>query len=487
MAQVWQGTDEVLQRQVAVKVLHPHLAADATFVARFRLEAVAAARLANPGIVSIYDTCSDDGVEAIVMELVKGRTLRQRLDDPTPIDPWQAAGLAAQVAEALDAAHRAGLVHRDVKPANVLLCGDGRVKVADFGIAKAMAEADLTQPGLMVGTARYLAPEQVRGEPVDPRTDIYSLGIVLYEMLCGRAPFSGDTDAATALARLQRDPLRPRQVRPGIPRPLEDVVLKAMAREPADRYATAADLRAALHDAGASSATDPDLTATAAVPSLTAAMPRPPAGGPAGTAPSPSAPTFRQSERDLFVPTLLVVVVAVALGVAGLLLSRSGALDGVRSALGGSHHASAVQIQSAQPFDPGGNPPGQENNASAPLAIDGNGSTGWKTEGYNDRDITKLKPGVGLILHLASAADLQQLQIDSPTNDWKVQIYVAGGSPTSLADWGSPVATKTLPRGTNEIGLKGKKGDAVLIWILDRGDGPGRASAEIDEARLTGS
>src|SRR3546814_4151575 len=132
------------------------------------------------------------------MELVPGRTLRDRLDDDTPVDPWQAAGLAAQVAEALDAAHRAGLVHRDVKPANVLLPGDGRVKVTDFGIAKAVAEADLTSPGLMVGTAKYLAPEQVRGEPVDARTDLYRLGVVLYEMLCGRPPFVADTDAATA-------------------------------------------------------------------------------------------------------------------------------------------------------------------------------------------------------------------------------------------------------------------------------------------------
>jgi serine/threonine-protein kinase len=180
MAQVWRGTDEVLRRQVAVKMLHAHLAADGSFVTRFRQEAVAAARLAHPGIVAIYDTCSEEGTEAIVMELVPGRTLRERLDDPVPIDPWQAAGLAAQVAEALDAAHRAGLVHRDIKPANVLLAGDGRAKVADFGIAKAAEGGDLTQPGLMVGTAKYVAPEQVEGKAVDPRTDIYSLGVVLY-------------------------------------------------------------------------------------------------------------------------------------------------------------------------------------------------------------------------------------------------------------------------------------------------------------------
>ena len=222
--------------QVAVKLLHPHLAADASFVTRFRQEAVAAARLAHPGIVAIYDTCSEAGTEAIVMELVPGRTLRQRIDDPAPIDPWQAAGLAAQVAEALDAAHRAGLVHRDIKPANVLLAGDGRVKVADFGIAKAAEGADLTQPGLMVGTAKYVAPEQVEGKAVDARTDIYSLGVVLYEMLCGRAPFEGDGEAAVALARLQRDPLRPRQVRPSVPKSLEEVVCRAMARAPDDRY-----------------------------------------------------------------------------------------------------------------------------------------------------------------------------------------------------------------------------------------------------------
>ena len=488
MAQVWQGTDEVLQRQVAIKLLHPHLAADERFVTRFRHEAVAAARLAHPGIVSIYDTVSDDGVEAIVMELVVGRTLRARLDEPAPLDPWQAAGIAAQVADALDAAHRGGLVHRDVKPANVLLCGDGRVKVADFGIAKAVADADLTQPGLMVGTAKYLAPEQVRGDPVDARTDIYSLGVLLYEMLCGRAPFAGDSDTTTALARLHRDPLRPRQVRPGIPRALEDVVLRAMAREPADRYPSASDLRAALLAAGATPGAEAgdDATYVAAAPT------GPPLGGTTVTgapapAPAPApVPSFRQSERDLLIPTVIVVLVAVALGIAGLLIGRSGAgnlFDGVRDAFGG--RAEPVEIASATAFDPGGD--GDENGDRAPLAIDGDPSTAWRTEGYNDRDITLLKDGVGLVLTLEEVASLDRLELDSPTNDWRIAVYVADAAPPSLEGWGEPVTTTDgLPRGTNRVDLEGRRGGAVLVWILDRGDASGRAPAEITEARVVG-
>ncbi|MEO7428017.1 MAG: protein kinase [Acidimicrobiales bacterium] len=490
MAQVWQGTDEVLRRQVAVKLLHPHLAADATFVARFRQEAVAAARLAHPGIVAIYDTCSEGGLEAIVMELVQGPTLRQRIDDAAPIDPWQAAGLAAQVAEALDAAHRAGLVHRDIKPANVLLCGDGRVKVADFGIAKAVADADLTQPGLMVGTAKYLAPEQVLGEAVDARTDIYSLGVVLYELLCGRAPFVADTDAATALARLHRDPLRPRQVRPGIPKPLEDIVCRAMAREPDDRFASAADLRAALLAAGATPSPAADLTVTTlgVAPEsggdtrFTMAPPAAPSSAPA------SGPSFRQTERSWLVPTALVVLVAVALGIAGLLLDRSGAggiLGGVRDAIGGgpSGTPTPLALTGATAFDPTGD--GAENNALAHNVLDGNPATAWRTEGYNDRDITRLKAGVGIALTLTTSAALDHVELQSPTNDWRVVVYVANAPASDLAGWGAPIATTgSLAAGTNSIDLHGAHGAAVLIWIVDRGDGAGRAAAEIQEARL---
>ncbi len=501
MAQVWQATDEVLRRKVAVKLLHQHLLADGTFVARFRQEAVAAARLAHPGIVSIFDTCTEGDIEAIVMELLPGRTLRERLDEGTPIDPWQAAALAAQVADALDAAHRAGLVHRDIKPANILLADDGRVKVADFGIAKAVADADLTQPGLMVGTAKYLAPEQVTAGPVDARTDIYSLGVVLYEMLCGRPPFAADSDTGTALARLHRDPLRPRQVRPSVPRGLEDVVVRAMARQPEDRYRSAADMRAALLAAGADPEHGPEVTAaTAAVAPRSEARPPPALAATTSTQipEPPRGPTFTQTERSWMVPTLLVVTVAVALGVAGLLVGRSGAGDffgGVRDAFDGGEEEepaapNLAAVSAATAFDPEGDPPGEENNDDAPLVIDGDPATSWSTEGYNARDITALKSGVGLVLDLESTAELDRLEVRSPTAGWRAQIFVADEPANDLAGWGQPIfSSQPIPAAPDtpaSFALKGTRGGAVLIWIIDAGDedDDGRHRVELQEAQV---
>jgi serine/threonine-protein kinase len=485
MAQVWRATDEVLRRAVALKLLHPHLAADDTFVARFRHEAVAAARLAHPGIVSIYDTCSEDGLEAIVMELLPGRTLRDRLDSGEPLDPWQVAGMAAQVADALDAAHRAGLVHRDIKPANILLAGEGRVKVADFGIAKAVAESDLTQPGLMVGTAKYVAPEQVEGTGVDARTDIYSLGVVLYEALCGRVPFEGDSDAATALARLHREPLRCRQVRPGVPRSLEAIVERAMARRPEDRYASASDLRAALLAAGADPY-QPDATVTDATIAQVAAPPLPP------SAPA-EPPTFAQSERNWLVPTLLVVLVAVALGIAGLLLGGPGAgnlfgdVRGALGGIGGTDTPQVLPISGAVAVDPYGD--GQEHNDRAHLVHDGDPATTWHTQCYRPRLITDLKPGVGLAVQLTGPAELDDLIVTSHTQAWRARIYVADAIDASGLDaWGEPVfVSAEIGTGLQRLDLKGVRGAAVLIWIVDRGESAGDCGrVEISHLEIRG-
>ena len=243
---MWEATDETLDRAVAVKVLHPQYADDPTVRARFHIEAVAAARLVDPTIVAILDTADVDGCDAIVMELVRGRTLREWLDERGALEPVEVVHIGTEVATALAVAHRAGVIHRDIKPANILLSDDGQVLVTDFGIAKVLDAPDLTRTAQVLGTVKYLAPEQVEGGPIDGRTDVYALGAVLYEMLCGEAPFRAESPAALALARLHRDPTRPSMIVPRVPADLDATIMRALARTPSERFASASDLRAAL-------------------------------------------------------------------------------------------------------------------------------------------------------------------------------------------------------------------------------------------------
>ncbi|MGH9187312.1 MAG: protein kinase domain-containing protein [Acidimicrobiales bacterium] len=482
MAQVWEATDEVLARKVAVKILHPHLAGDDSFVERFRREAVAAARLGHPSIVQIYDTCSEEGIEAIVMELVRGTTLRRRLDgrDGRTLDPAEAVSILAHVADALECAHRAGIVHRDVKPGNILLSDDGRVLVTDFGIAKAAegpSAGDLTKTGMTIGTVRYFAPEQVDGGVIDARTDVYALGVVLYELLCGRPPFDGPTEAATALARLHRDPLRPRQVRAGVPRGLEAIVLRALARDPAQRYQSAADLRAALLAAGRDERLDTDLDFDDV--DVTVARPAGPPTPPSGT------PRFTQSERSWLLPTVVILLVAGALAVAGVLFSRTetvrdlfGSGDG-----GGTDTADDTQgivvIGTATAFDPQGT--GGENDDAAERAIDGDLSTAWPTETYNTRRLGGLKDGVGLVLTLDQTAELRELEVRSPTSDWAASVYLAEEAAADLDGWGAPIASLENIDGDATFELGDAAGRYVLVWITDLGDSPHRVEiAEVE-------
>ncbi|MDE3205414.1 MAG: Stk1 family PASTA domain-containing Ser/Thr kinase [Acidobacteriota bacterium] len=246
MAQVYLARDQMLDRPVALKVLFPELSVDRSFVERFRREAKAAANLSHPNIVSIYDWGQGDSTYYIVMEYVNGPTLSSMLKQGA-LDPEQAAAIAASVAAALDFAHRSGVIHRDVKPGNVLIDDRAQVKVADFGIARAIGTSeDLTQTGSVMGTATYFSPEQAQGYPVDPRSDVYSLGVVLYEMVTGRPPFTGDNPVSIAYKHVKEPPPRPGTVAPGVPAALEAIILKAMAKEPVDRYQSAEDMRADL-------------------------------------------------------------------------------------------------------------------------------------------------------------------------------------------------------------------------------------------------
>jgi eukaryotic-like serine/threonine-protein kinase len=243
MAKVFKGHDNVLGRDVAVKVLSPQFATDAQFVTRFRREAQAAAALNHPNIVSVFDTGDQGDIHYIVMEYVQGRTLRDIIRNEGPLMPERAAEIADAVAKALSAAHEAGLVHRDIKPGNIMITNEGEVKVMDFGIARTATGDTLTQTAAVLGTASYLSPEQAQGETVDARSDIYSLGCVAYEVLTGRPPFTGDSPVAIAYKHVKDDPVPPSRLNPDIPRDLEAVVMKAMAKNPANRYQTADEMR----------------------------------------------------------------------------------------------------------------------------------------------------------------------------------------------------------------------------------------------------
>ena len=249
MAEVYEGRDRLLARRVAIKVPLPQYAHDPAFQQRFRREAQAAASLSNPGIVAVYDTGMQDGTPFIVMEFVEGRTLKEAILAEGPLYPDRAAEIAADVCAALAAAHARGLVHRDVKPPNVMLTPSGRVKLMDLGIARADATETATQTATqatMLGTALYLSPEQAQGLPVDPRSDLYSLGCCLYEMLTGTVPFTGATPVAIAYRHVREDPTPPRMLNADVPAPLEAICLKAMAKLPDNRYQTAAEFQSDL-------------------------------------------------------------------------------------------------------------------------------------------------------------------------------------------------------------------------------------------------
>lgn len=244
MADVYQGHDRLLNRKVAVKVLHSQLSNDEAFVKRFRKEAQAAANLTHPNIVGIYDWGQLDTTYFIVMELVEGRSLREVLRSEGTLLPRRAVEIAADVAAALSVAHRAGLVHRDIKPGNILLAPDGTVKVTDFGIARAWDDSqELTRTGAVMGTATYFSPEQAQGSTADERSDVYSVGVVLYEMLAGAPPFRGDNPMAVAYQHVSSPPSPPSAANHDVPASLDGIVLTAMAKAPEERYQTAEEMR----------------------------------------------------------------------------------------------------------------------------------------------------------------------------------------------------------------------------------------------------
>lgn len=465
MAEVWRGRDEVLGRDVAVKILHPHLAEDPDFFERFRREAVTAARLSHQTIVRVFDTGVDEGLCFIVMELSRGRTLAAVLEERGSLPPQEAVAVARGILDALAHAHRQGIVHRDVKPANVLM-ERGQVKVTDFGIAKAAFGGDLTSTGQLLGTARYLAPEQVEeGRKPDHRADLYAVGLILYEMLTGRSPFEADSVLAEATLRVTEPPSPPSSRRPGIPPDLDDVVLQVLAVDPEDRFGDAGEMRAALDRVDMRLREEPP------------PPPEPPQDAPGGG-------SFFRSW--MLVPVLVLLMAGTTVGV-GLLVGglEIGGPLGIRPAQP-APRPQPVQIQEAIPHDP---PPGDgwEHDEEAPNAIDGSEDTAWRTEGYESADLGGLKPGVGLILDLGEPVAVGAVAVRTPTPGWTFQLRPSGDG----AEFGEPLPD-TDGRSSHEasptttIDLDRPRARYLLVWITELVEVEGRYRALIADVEVRG-
>jgi eukaryotic-like serine/threonine-protein kinase len=417
MGSVWRARDEILTRTVAVKILLPSLSADEAFLQRFRREALAAARLTHPNIVAIYDTGSErpegepDEHHYIVMEHC-GRGTLADVTGGGPSSPDRVVAIGSTICEALGYAHTLEVIHRDVKPDNVLINDDGTLKVADFGIAKAaFVTSDITTTGAILGTVTYLSPEQARGQEPDARSDLYSLGVVLYELATGRPPFAEGNQIATAMKHVREDPPPLRSIKAGIPRSLEAVILKCLYKDPDRRYSTALELSEALQAS---------LGATSVIPARRRSSSRP-EGRP--SQPGRSARTERGADLRWIWALLAIAAVVVALAVTVPALldnSEDGPLETPEGSGGEAPADTApLAIAGAQDFDPYGD--NEEHSEDVGLAYDEDESTAWETESYSSPLEAQGKAGVGVVFDLGQPQPVSSIDLIGDLGDFEVR------------------------------------------------------------------
>jgi eukaryotic-like serine/threonine-protein kinase len=473
MSTVYLALDEVLDRPVAIKLLHREISEEADQLERFRREARAAARLSHPNLVGVIDAGEDDGRPYIVFEYIEGRTLKRRLQEEGDLPVDEAVAYAIEIGRGLTAAHARKLVHRDVKPQNVLIDPDGRAKVTDFGIARSLETKGLTATGRVLGTTDYVSPEQAMGEDVDERSDVYSLGVVLYEMLTGDVPFQAETQVGVAMKHVN-EPMPDVQIkRPEVSAAVASVVDRATTKDPRDRYSTVAQMVR-------------DLEQTLEVEAARR-------GGTSGEATSvlDSVPSSRRRlgrRRRISGIGLAMGIVGIALIAAALVFGGKHIDLGGGGSSGGGRAATEIRLpgDAASEFDPEAD--GRETGTER-LAIDSNPTgTAWTTEHYDTQDFGGLKDGVGLAIDAGATVNAKSIQIRSPTTGWDAEIYEADGSPPeSLSGWGQPVATVADGGGNETVSIPRRAAQSFLIWITkapQAEDDPGRYQMEISDVRL---
>lgn len=452
MAEVWLGHDTFLDRQVAIKVLKRHIARDETSIERFRREALACAGLNHPNIVAVYDSFAHDGFPVVVMQYVQGRSLRDLLDKKRKLTPGLTIMMGAAIASALDATHQHGYIHRDIKPGNILVRPDGHFLLADFGIAKAMNPpegSDLTNDNIMMGTAKYLSPEIVRGKPLDGRADLYSLGLVLYECLSGKVPFLSDNDADTALARLQREPTDLAHLRPTLSPRLVRVVHKLLARNPDHRYPTGEETRLAL--LAALQDTRDDATTMTPPAGQRVVLERITSPGRSdqrriqGRSSAPGAGgLFRSTTARLLLATLVLT----GLVITAVMRTRDpeNVVIPQEVAAEAPVMTGPATIAAVNSFDPNGDD-GVENEEIIGALIDKNPQSAWATSCYSDK-FFGAKEHVGVLVTLTGAGT-GALRVNFANGPWGAEIYgTATTPPSGFEGWGAPLATEYRTRGS---------------------------------------
>jgi hypothetical protein len=473
MSTVYLAKDETLERMVAAKVLHAGISDQPDQLERFRREARAVAQLSHPNVVAVIDAGEDGGHPYIVFEYVDGETLKQRIDRLGKLPVDEAAAYGIEIGRGLAAAHARRLVHRDVKPQNVLIDREGRAKVTDFGIALSLESDGLTKTGRVLGTTDYVSPEQAMGHEIDARSDIYSLGVLLYEMLTGKVPFEAETLVGVAMKHVNEPMPDVQDARPDVSSALAAVVERATEKDPRQRYPDMVSMLTDLEGA------------------LDVEVSR--AGGSHGEATTviESVPARRRllPGRKVSIAGILLVLAAAA---AAILIATLAGDDEKKADPNGGGGAPAsgqeIELASAQDFDPEGGD--GEHPDEAELAIDTNPDTGWPTETYTTGPALEDsgKSGVGLIVGTDAPVAAREMTVTSTVGGWSGEVYGAPeGPPEELSGWGDPIGEISDAETEDQVTLNAtSENQYFLIWITALAESEGGFNVEIDEVELRG-